>query len=96
MTVNKLLFIGWYPNNLEKYKNVFFRNLIFAIADMGIECTVISPVSYMRYRKNISSISREEYQETPNGNKVKVYYPRVLSASSKQIGSFNTEIITER
>lgn len=96
MTVKKLLFVGWYPNNVEKYRNVFFRNLIFAIADIGIECTVISPVSYIRYRTKVSLIPKEEFQKTPNGNKVKVYYPRVISASSKQIGSFNTEILTEK
>ena len=96
MAVKKLLFIGWYPNNVEKYRNVFFRNLIFAIADIKVDCTVISPVSYMRYRNKIFSIPKEEYQKTPNGNRVKVYYPRIMSASSKQIGSFNTEVITER
>ncbi len=96
MSVKKILFIGWYPNNVEKYRNVFFRNLIYAIADKGIDCTVISPVSYVRYRRKIAFIPKEEYQLTPNGNKVRVYYPRVLSASSKQIVFFNTEIITEK
>lgn len=96
MEVKRLLFVGWYPNNVEKYKNVFFRNLIFAIADLGIDCTVISPVSYMRYKKRIVTIPLEEYQETPSGNKVKVYYPRIFSASSKQIGKYNTEKLTER
>ena len=92
----RYLFVGWYPNPVEKYKNVFFQNLIFALADQGNECTVVSPVSYMRYMRKISTIPNETYQTTPRGNKVKVYYPKVFSASSKQIGRFNTEIITER
>lgn len=92
----RYLFIGWYPNPVELYKNVFFQNLIFALADAGNDCTVISPVSYMRYTKKIITIPNETYQTTPGNNKVKVYYPKVFSASSKQIGSFNTEIITER
>lgn len=92
----KYLFVGWYPNPVEQYKNVFFQNLIFALADSGNECTVISPVSYMRYTKRICMIPNEVYQTTPGGNKVKVYYPKVFSASSKQIGPFNTELITER
>ena len=60
--IKRILFVGWYPNNIEKYKNVFFQNLIFSIADSGIECTVISPVSYVRYRNKISLIPKEEYQ----------------------------------
>ena len=56
--MSKILFVGWYPNPEDKYKNIFFRNLIFAMADMGIECTVISPVSYMHYGKRIKNIPR--------------------------------------
>ncbi|MBQ8630055.1 MAG: glycosyltransferase [Oscillospiraceae bacterium] len=96
MEHKRMLFIGWYPNAVEKYMNVFFRNLIYAIADQGVECTVISPVSVVRYRTKIGLIPKHYYETTPNGNKVEVYYPRVLSASSKQIGSFNTEVVTER
>lgn len=92
----KLLFVGWYPNPVEKYKNVFFQNLIFALADSGNECTVISPVSIMKYKLECSSIPDITYHITPHNNQVKVYYPKVFSASSKRIGSFNTEIISER
>lgn len=94
--MKRMLFIGWYPNPVEKYMNVFFRNLIYAIADLGIECTVISPVSIVRYRKKIREIPTYEVEKTPKGTSVEVYRPRVLSASSKQIGAFNTELITER
>lgn len=96
MEHTSILFIGWYPNSVEKYKNVFFQNLIFAMADLGVECVVISPVSYMRYGNKIKMIPLQEWQATPKGNSVKVYYPRVFSASSKQLGSFNTEIISEK
>lgn len=94
--MKKILFVGWYPNAIERYMNVFFRNLIYAIADTGVECTVVSPVSYMRYRTRINTIPKHYFEKTPNGNKVEVFYPRVMSASSKQIGSFNTEVITEK
>lgn len=93
--MKKILFVGWYPNPEDKYKNVFFRNLIFAMADMGIDCTVISPVSYMRYRKRINNIPRIIDEKTPRGNNVHTYYPRILSASSRQIGKYNTEHLSE-
>lgn len=94
--MRSLLFVGWYPNAIEKYRNVFFRNIIYALADAGVKCTVISPVSYVRYRTRIQQIHRHVAETTPGGNKVDVYYPRILSASSKWIGKFNTEVITER
>lgn len=94
--IKKALFVGMYPNEVNKYRNVFFQNLIFAIADCGIECVVISPVSITKYRKKIRLIPKSEIHTTERGSKVKVYYPRYISASSIQIGSFNTEIISER
>lgn len=93
--MKNILFVGMYPNNVNKYCNVFFQNLIFAIADSGVNCTVISPVPITRYRKRIRTIPKETYHYTPKGTPVKVYYPRYCSASSKQILFFNTEHISE-
>ena len=76
--------------------NVFFQNLIFAIADAGMRCTVISPVSVVRYKTRIKDFPYHCIHKTPLGSDVDVYYPKVLSASSKQIGKFNTEVVTER
>ena len=89
------LFVGMYPHEVNVYRNVFFQNLIFAFADKGVNCTVISPVSITKYKTKISKIPYVTHHVTPKGNKVTVYYPRFLSASSKQIGSFNTEHISE-
>lgn len=80
-----ILFVGLYPNAIEKYQNVFFQNLIFAVRDMGYQCTVISPVSRTRYRKKISEIPKKSVDYTSNGKDVTVYYPRTLSFSSKTI-----------
>ena len=93
--VKHALFVGMYPNEVNKYRNVFFQNLIFAIADEGICCTVISPVPITKYRARTKEIPKHEIQKTPKGNEVNVYYPRYVSTSSKQIGEFNTEKITE-
>lgn len=93
--MKELLFIGMYPNNVNKYCNVFFQNLIFAIADSGVSCTVVSPVPITRYRRRTKTIPKETVHYTPKGTAVKVYYPRYCSASSKQILFFNTEHISE-
>lgn len=95
MKKRRILFVGMYPNPPSPYRNVFFQNLIFAIADQGVECTVISPIPVTRYRSKTKLVPKHSYDTTPGGNKVEVYAPRFISASSKQIGSFNTEHISE-
>lgn len=90
------LFIGMYPNIISPYRNVFFQNLIFAMADMGVDCTVISPVPLTKYGLKTRSIKHMTIHETSKGSKVTVYYPTYVSASSKQIGNFNTEKLSER
>ncbi len=93
--IKKMLFVGMYPNEVERYRNIFFQNLIFAIADTGVECTVISPVSITKYRQEITAIPLQCTHRTASGKEIKVYYPRYCSVSSKQIGMYNTEKLSE-
>ena len=90
------LFVGMYPNAVSPYRNVFFQNLIFAMADSGVDCTVISPVPLTKYGMSTRSIKYKTIHETSKGSKVTIYYPRYVSASSKQIGNFNTEKLSEK
>ena len=91
----KILFVGMYPDEYSKYRNVFFQNLIYAMADTGIECTVISPVPVTKYRRAISVVSKERIDTTPRGGKVRVIHPRFISLSSKKIGPINTGYYSE-
>lgn len=90
----KILFIGGYPTSINRSSCVFFQNLVHAIADTGIECHVIAPVSVTKGRKRVKDIPQKYIEMTSKGSKVYVHYPRYVSASSKQIGKFNTEMIT--
>ena len=90
----KIVFISAYPNAVDVYQYIFFRNLIFALADMGVECHVVSPVSITKYKRRVREIPRHSVDITPNGNKVYVNHPRYISASAKKIGGFNTGKIT--
>lgn len=90
------LFVGMYPNIVSPYRNVFFQNLIFAMADMGVDCTVISPVPLTKYGMSIRSIEYKTIHETSKKSKVTVFYPWYISVSSKQIGTFNTEKLSEK
>lgn len=91
-----ILFVGMYPDEYSKYRNVFFQNLIFAMAEAGMNCTVISPVPVTRYRKAVLHVSKERIDITPKGSKVRVIHPRYISLSSKKIGPINTGYYSEK
>lgn len=95
MKPKTMLFIGMYPNVVNPYRNVFFQNLIFAIADKGIECVVVSPVPITKYFTKTFKIPKVTHDLTPGGNTVEVHYPRYISVSSKKFGKFNTEVLSE-
>ena len=94
MNKKRILFIGSYPNCIDKYLYVFFRNLIYAIADQGVECYVVSPVSITKYKNKIKDIPFYSVEKTNNGSEVFVYRPKYISASAKKIGPINTSLIT--
>lgn len=93
--MKSILFVGMYPNDIDQFRNVFFRNLIFAIADQGIKCVVISPVSLTKYGFEIFRIPQVEIQRTNKGAEIEVYYPRYVSLSAKNIFGYNTCKATE-
>lgn len=93
--ISSILFIGSFPNPVDKYKGVFFQNIVFSIADRGIKCTVIDPTSITHYRKNTKKIPDQMVYKTPNNNEVQVYYPKFVSYSSRKVLRFNTGLITE-
>lgn len=90
------MFIGSYPNVVNPYMSVFFRSLIYAIADKGVECHVIAPVSFVKYRGKLHKIAESVDEYTEKGTLVKVYHPRVMSFSAKRIGKWNTMYLIER
>lgn len=64
--------------------NVFIENFVCAVADKGIECVVVAPISITRCLKNKLEIPKREYKKTTeNGNIIRVYRPRMISFSDK-------------
>lgn len=90
------LFIGSYPNVKEPFRSVFFRELIYALADLGVECHVISCVPMINREGINRGIPDYTEEMTTQGNRIFVYYPKFLSFSAKQIGKFNTMYFTQR
>lgn len=86
----KALFIGSYPNPVEPYKSVFFRELIYQMADQGVDCTVISCASITAYKAKIRNVPSYQEERTAAGNTIRVYRPHIISYSAKKIGKWNT------
>ena len=90
----RILFVGSYPNVIEPYMSVFFKALIYEMADIGVECHVISPVSITKYRNRVFDIPEKTDEYTKNGSKITAYYPKIISYSAKKIGKWNTMYLT--
>jgi teichuronic acid biosynthesis glycosyltransferase TuaC len=82
-----------YPSAARPFYGAFVRNLIRAIARVGIKCTVINPVSYF-HRKYGSLDPILSHDAFISGNPIEVRKPRYLSASYKNLLFLNTEYIT--
>jgi len=81
----KILFISSnYPTPSRPVHGTFVQQFVWAMARQGNECVVIRPVSLweQRYGPFPEFLSEED---AGDGAKVKVYYPRYLSFSSKDL-----------
>lgn len=92
----RALFIGSYPNSADPHRSVFFRELIYQFARLGVECTVISPLSVTKYRRRALQIPTSDCERLDGGETVCVYRPRMISYSAKKIGRWNTIHLTQR
>jgi len=92
----RALFIGSYPNSADPHRSVFFRELIYQFARLGVECTVISPLSVTKYRRRYRQIPTMVCEQLYSGEAVTVYRPRMISYSAKKIGRWNTIHLTQR
>lgn len=84
-----------YPTKVTPTNHVFVQQLVWSIADMGIDCTVIAPIP-INNRKKFKDINYKEVEVTAKGNKINVYFPRYLSFGQKNIAGFNTSKLTTR
>lgn len=92
----RALFIGSYPNSVDPSRSVFFRELIYQFARMGVDCTVVSPLSVTKYGFRAKEIPTKECEAVHDNISVSVYRPRMLSYSAKQIGRWNTIHLTQK
>lgn len=83
-----------YPNVLTPTRQVFVQKLIWELADMGVNCTVISPVPVNQYLSTFSKLPLEAEEVTPNGAVIKLYFPRYISFGQVKIAGLKTSPLT--
>jgi teichuronic acid biosynthesis glycosyltransferase TuaC len=83
-----------YPNILTPTRQVFVQKLVWELADMGVSCTVISPVPVNQYLSTFSKLPLEAEEVTPNGAVVKLYFPRYISLGQISKGPIKTSPLT--
>lgn len=97
MIIKRLCVIAdGYPS---KYRvvNVFVENLVNALADQGVQCTVIAPQSVSKsIKRRIPLLPYYQERRTRAGRKVAIYMPKYVSVSSKKFGPVNTAEMTLR
>lgn len=78
----KLCVVSSYPYRSDM-SYVFVRNLLHEIADLGVECTVISPQSITAHIVRHRTKRPTEWVDVTNkGNRITVYQPRTISFSN--------------
>lgn len=85
--MKKIVFVtNRYPTR-DNPDQAFVQPVVHGIADSGIACTVISPQSITHQIKyGERRRPKEWYDETKNGNRVRILQPSYLSFARKKIG----------
>ena len=74
--MNRIVFIAnRYPNNVDINGLVFVQQLVWSIADQGIDCTVICPLA-INLNLNYKKVQYHIVEETEKGNNVNVFFPK--------------------
>ena len=80
---------AYYPQENDPIYS-FVGTLVEAIADMGVECHVISPVSYIEKKHKAET----RIEKTKNGAEIHVYCPRYVIYPSRNFLGFQTYRLT--
>ena len=90
MSNKKICIISqFYPNGDDMIFS-FVDHLVCQFADIGCECTVITPKNAF----GTAHVMEDRVRVTPGGNKIKIFCPKYHSYPHRKIGSFDTYRMT--
>lgn len=76
---NKILvLVNKYPNDYERNICVFIQQLIWQFADLGYDCSVISPLA-VNLNIRYFNLTEVTYEYTENNKRITVYRPKYFS-----------------
>lgn len=83
-----------YPSKDDPAALIFVQQLFWAIADIGIDCTIICPIAYNIEVKKSKNLPSKTIEFTESGKKIKIYYPRFFGFGQRDMKLFNTARLT--
>lgn len=84
-----------FPSVDEPYAYTFLDQLITEIADLGVRCTVINPVSLTRYFSRLIPPAHS-IKTTQKKHEIQIFRPRFVSFSARRFWKINTAYWTFR
>ena len=92
--MKKICFISSrYPTEVTPTTHVFVQQLVWSLADLGIECTVISPVPINK-NKELFALPLKKSEYTTQGSRIDVYFPRYVSFGQNKMGKLKLSKFT--
>lgn len=88
-----LIISGSYPSDASPAAGSFVREFSLALSRAGCDCTVIAPVSFFSHRRSLLTLP--EMTDTTTIENVRVFRPRFLSFSVRDLGVLNTAVLTQ-
>jgi len=70
------------------------QKLVWALADIGVKCTVIAPVPVNQYLKTYKSQPYHAIEKSPLGNDINLYFPRYFTFGQRKVAGFATSRFT--
>ncbi|TKD70734.1 glycosyltransferase family 4 protein [Pseudalkalibacillus hwajinpoensis] len=90
---NLCIITNKYPNPVEPNVLVFVQQLVWSMADKGINCSVICPMPVNLNTKYLK-FPYKTSETTENGTTVDVYFPKYIGYGQSEILGFNPARIT--
>lgn len=82
-----------YPNAVTPTSQVFVQQLVWAMADQGVNCTVICPVA-VNLNPKLAKLPYATTEKTANGTPVNLFFPKFISLGQQHILGLKTAPVT--
>lgn len=90
--MNIVIIASSYPTILTPTKHVFLQKLVWAFAENGHNCSVVSPIDYRN--KNLSSLPLESEEFSPKNKRIKLFFPRYLGMGFSKKSIFDIHLFS--